>query len=321
VAEQPPRVEWRCFHCDDVFTDRDAALAHFGPHIGSEPACHIDAAKYRQMERTVESYRAEDTELHRELHAKSAEMSGAVRHSEEQGYARGLKDARAQPPADSPWVLCTQCMPPIGLEVLAFYRNVLGNGRTVRAEYVPRFSIPAENWCWDDYFDDFDTDDKGDDYVPEGWWERALTPDVGYPVSESITHWMPIPTPPSSETKATWMPPCPICKKSDCRLTYEECHGATKGEIARDTVKEALIDEAVTQLRDLRRLIAAYVNAYDSGLSRHENANLAEMRKIRDAHDRATATKGAGRDECEHDWWRMKDHQDRCLICDATRQV
>jgi hypothetical protein len=79
-------------------------------------------------------------------------------------------------------------------------------------------------------------------------------------------------------------PHCPSC---DCaRQGYASCL-----KDARDTVKEALIDEAVTQLRDLRRLIAAYVNAYDSGLSRHENANLADMRKIRDVHDRATATK------------------------------
>jgi hypothetical protein len=33
-----------------------------------------------------------------------------------------------------------------------------------------------------------------------------------------------------SEHPSTWMPTCPICKKSDCRLTYEECHRATAGE-------------------------------------------------------------------------------------------
>lgn len=26
----------------------------------------------------------------------------------------------------------------------------------------------------------------------------------------------------------TWMPPCPICKKADCRLTYEECDRASQ---------------------------------------------------------------------------------------------
>jgi hypothetical protein len=31
--------QWRCFHCDEVFTDYEAARLHFGPHEGWEAAC------------------------------------------------------------------------------------------------------------------------------------------------------------------------------------------------------------------------------------------------------------------------------------------
>lgn len=50
-------------------------------------------------------------------------------------------------------------------------------------------------------------------------------------------------------------------------------------------------DEAL----ELKRLITGYVNAYDAGLSRHENVELDMMRKIARKHDRATATKCEGR--------------------------
>lgn len=33
------RDEWRCFHCDEVFTDRTAARRHFGDVLDDMPAC------------------------------------------------------------------------------------------------------------------------------------------------------------------------------------------------------------------------------------------------------------------------------------------
>lgn len=96
AAIESPTV-WRCFHCDEVFTDRASALEHFGASQLSDPACKIDAAEYRRMEECCHSHHAEDTELHRALHAKDAEMRSKVREAEEQGYERGLKDAKKHP--------------------------------------------------------------------------------------------------------------------------------------------------------------------------------------------------------------------------------
>ena len=90
-------VSWRCFHCDEVFTDRASAAAHFGPSIWSDPACTVDASKLRELEAELARYREEDTDLHRALHAKDCKMTRAVQEAEEAGYARGLRDAKRFP--------------------------------------------------------------------------------------------------------------------------------------------------------------------------------------------------------------------------------
>lgn len=90
----PPVKTWRCFHCDEVFTDRDKAQEHFGRLEDSAPACSIDIAEYRRMEEVNRRHIEEDTELHRELCRKDTELNIAVRRAEEEGYAKALKDAR-----------------------------------------------------------------------------------------------------------------------------------------------------------------------------------------------------------------------------------
>lgn len=91
VIHQP--TIWRCFHCDEAFTDRSAASEHFGTSEMQRPACLISIAEYRSMEETCRRYCEEDTDLHRALAAKASEMSQAVQRAEETGYARGLRDA------------------------------------------------------------------------------------------------------------------------------------------------------------------------------------------------------------------------------------
>lgn len=105
----PPPHGWTCFHCGDTFTDERSARTHFGPTPDSTPGCVIklqagDRSLLRAL-RVVETERdelrrqrcEEDGELHRALHAKSAEMETAVRQAEEQGYARGLDAAKRYP--------------------------------------------------------------------------------------------------------------------------------------------------------------------------------------------------------------------------------
>lgn len=41
--DAPRPDEWRCFHCDEVFTDRLSASAHFGESRQLPPQCVRDA--------------------------------------------------------------------------------------------------------------------------------------------------------------------------------------------------------------------------------------------------------------------------------------
>jgi hypothetical protein len=88
---------WRCFHCDEVFTDWGAARNHFGytPDDGA-PACRVEgglASQLYHLRLALAAYRSEDTDLHRKQRAMEAEHAVALRRAEEQGYAAGLRDA------------------------------------------------------------------------------------------------------------------------------------------------------------------------------------------------------------------------------------
>lgn len=101
-------VAWRCFHCDEVFTERTLAAAHFGYSESNETACKIKAGAESSMLNALR--RAEDsaTEAWRAVHEESTEAAKAFfaqagRHreqlqaTEELGYERGL--AAADPTA------------------------------------------------------------------------------------------------------------------------------------------------------------------------------------------------------------------------------
>lgn len=88
---------WRCFYCDVVFEDFEAAQAHFGNFRYSVSACAIDLANYWELEAEVASLRtaleyesAEGLRMYRQL---QAEVAQKLRRAEEIGYARGLRDA------------------------------------------------------------------------------------------------------------------------------------------------------------------------------------------------------------------------------------
>ena len=92
-SEDGGEKSYRCFHCDEIFTDYKGALNHFGVSELSEPICTIDAAKYREMEAEVESWRNESTPIQREIAAIIARHQSDLRQEEEKGYSRGLRDA------------------------------------------------------------------------------------------------------------------------------------------------------------------------------------------------------------------------------------
>lgn len=109
-SENPiPEHGWTCFHCWEhfppTFEGQRNALHHFGPTPDATPGCIEKlTAPERQLLSRIRAYQdddrrrcEEDTELHRALAAKSAEMSRAVREAEERGYAKGLEDAKRYP--------------------------------------------------------------------------------------------------------------------------------------------------------------------------------------------------------------------------------
>ena len=88
-------IPWRCFHCGETFVDAADAAMHFGQRIYSDPACHVDAERLRELERQLDGYREEDTDLHRQIAALECRHQQDVMRAEEAGYARGLRDAMA----------------------------------------------------------------------------------------------------------------------------------------------------------------------------------------------------------------------------------
>jgi hypothetical protein len=98
--------EWRCYHCDEVFTDAACARQHFGITEEQVPACQIRGSEgglvkaLRQAEEAL-------FEATARLHAESADglaayrahltrHENAVRTAEEVGYNRGVNDAREE---------------------------------------------------------------------------------------------------------------------------------------------------------------------------------------------------------------------------------
>lgn len=88
---------WRCFHCDDVFTDRAAALEHFGSDQGETPACKLNerdgglVAIVREQAAEIRRMANEDTPTHREFFMLGTQAAADVRAAEDAGYAKALE--------------------------------------------------------------------------------------------------------------------------------------------------------------------------------------------------------------------------------------
>jgi hypothetical protein len=85
--------EWRCFYCDEVFTDPEAARLHFGEDCMPVAACQFSITAVREMEWQLARYRAEDSDKDREFYRMQAEHTVALRRAEEEGYRQIQKEA------------------------------------------------------------------------------------------------------------------------------------------------------------------------------------------------------------------------------------
>ncbi len=108
-APQAREDEWRCFHCDEVFTAREAAAGHFGVQIdgcADDVACKLNATEgllvkmLREAQEELRQYHQEDNAAFKQFYSLGADHATALRREEEKGYARGLHDGRAlsEPP-------------------------------------------------------------------------------------------------------------------------------------------------------------------------------------------------------------------------------
>ena len=103
-----PVTEWRCFHCDEVFTRKDCAEAHFGLTEDSRPACVIKAGAEGSLVRALRNAERdaadawtaisiESTEAARAYYSQMTRHNAQLIAAEEAGYERGLADALATP--------------------------------------------------------------------------------------------------------------------------------------------------------------------------------------------------------------------------------
>ena len=95
--------QWRCFHCDEVFTGRKFAAQHFGFQCDTIPACQIKAHEghlvtyIRRLENENARHRQEDSDVLRSIMTLEADHRQELIRSEEDGYNKGVQDARAHP--------------------------------------------------------------------------------------------------------------------------------------------------------------------------------------------------------------------------------
>lgn len=112
LAAQPHMVpaetpNWRCFHCDEVFTSEHDARLHFGRDEGSLPACQIKGSEHglvealRRAENDVadawHAIHSESTDAAKAYHAQNGRHQEQLKAVEQVGYDRGLADAKAYP--------------------------------------------------------------------------------------------------------------------------------------------------------------------------------------------------------------------------------
>ncbi len=93
--------EWRCFFCDEVFTDRKEAALHFGCEVTDQAACRTVTADEKGLlliiadqAKQLWQWRNECDPLGQVLSLIDSKLSRDTRDAEERGYQRGLEDGR-----------------------------------------------------------------------------------------------------------------------------------------------------------------------------------------------------------------------------------
>jgi hypothetical protein len=92
------------------------------------------------------------------------------------------------------WIPVSASLPPKRRTVLIAFKNSHDKWRITRGFHVGRFEMVDES---DDPSETgAEMNERGDYYVPEGWNEEAVGAEFFYPISETVTHWQPLPAAP-----------------------------------------------------------------------------------------------------------------------------
>jgi len=99
--------------------------------------------------------------------------------------------------AERQWVSVADGMPHSNVPVLAYYVNILGKGRRVRAQYAALHSLRLDEECEGACA----CGECEGEWSAPGWYETNEHEKVNWWVDEEVTHWMPLPDPPSIGAK------------------------------------------------------------------------------------------------------------------------
>jgi hypothetical protein len=105
-SHTPGTLPWRCFQCDEVFTEERCARLHFGREEGATPACALKGADggllkalrdaEEQADDAIQMMHAESTDAAKAYHSQRCRHTQALISAEEAGYERGMDDMREQ---------------------------------------------------------------------------------------------------------------------------------------------------------------------------------------------------------------------------------
>ena len=102
------------------------------------------------------------------------------------------------------WINVKDRLPEPQEKVIVFFENRYGKKWRTLAEYIPSMYVVEEDYLDPEYSDGFAEYDEENDcfWTPEGWYENQYEPDVNFCLSETITHWMPLPPPPKKHLQS-----------------------------------------------------------------------------------------------------------------------
>lgn len=99
------------------------------------------------------------------------------------------------------WIKCSPDNMPKSEQkvIVAFWNKYSKSYHRTMAFYVPHMTV---EYTYDSEID-CDYDEEQDKYfIPEGWYETMIESEACWQLTETITHWQPLPPAPAKEAEA-----------------------------------------------------------------------------------------------------------------------